>query len=55
VTIDRSTVSGATNTIVTNVGYTTRVGASKLSGGPVSGTVTCVQVYDENYAPTTCP
>ena len=50
VTVDRATVSGTTNSIATSTGYTTRVGASKVGGGAVSGTVTCVQVYDENYA-----
>jgi hypothetical protein len=43
-------VSGTTNSIATSAGYTTRVGASKVGGGAVSGAVTCVQVYDENYA-----
>jgi hypothetical protein len=50
VTVDRATVSGTTNSIATSAGYTTRVGASKVGGGAVSGAVTCVQVYDETYA-----
>jgi hypothetical protein len=59
-TIDNSTLVGSTNTILSWLYYTTRVGASKLDGGPVdprSGTVTCAGVYDENYAffPNTCP
>jgi hypothetical protein len=30
--------------------FSTRVGASKVGGGAVSGTVTCVEVFDESYA-----
>ncbi len=53
VTIDRSKITASSNTIVNNsVGVTTRVGASKLSGGPVfngGGTLTCSASYNENY------
>lgn len=53
--LQNSVVSGATNTIVGGLG--TSVGASALEGGPVSGSVTCAGVYDENFAffPSTCP
>lgn len=60
VTVDNSQIQGSTYTIYNSPPFTTRVGASKLDGGPVAsgGTVTCVGVYDENYASagyTTCP
>jgi pectin methylesterase-like acyl-CoA thioesterase len=60
VIIDNSTLVGSTNTIRSHPLYVTRVGASKLDGGPVqtnNGTVTCAGVYDENYAffPNSCP
>lgn len=48
VTIDGSKLMGTTGTI-SSTGGTTRVGATQLSGGPVSGTVTCTASYDENY------
>jgi len=52
VTIDRSTIQASTNTVRNDNGSATfRVGATKLSGGGVaSGTLTCVGVYDGNYA-----
>jgi hypothetical protein len=57
--INHSTIAGTTNTIINGTGVTTRIGASQLSGGPVtnSGTLTCAGVYDENYAfsQATCP
>jgi len=61
VLIDNSTIAGSTNTISEGYFYTTRVGATKLDGGPVGGTgggtLTCAGVYDENYVffPNTCP
>jgi hypothetical protein len=48
--VDASTVLGSSSTINLSGSCTARVGASQLSGGPVSGNVTCVGVYDENYA-----
>lgn len=49
-------------TILDNVLFITRVGASQLSGGAVDifsgGALTCIGVYDENYASpcyNTCP
>jgi len=59
-TIDNSTLVGSTNTIVNHPYYTTRVGASRLDGGPAqanNGILTCAGVYDENYVffPNTCP
>ncbi|MCI0396628.1 MAG: hypothetical protein L0332_00610 [Chloroflexi bacterium] len=52
VTIDRSTISGGSNSINNLSSYTIRVGASQLIN-PVTGTgpFTCVGVYDGNYAP----
>ncbi len=58
VTIDDSTISAPYRTISNSQSYATRVGASKLEGGPVTGSaVTCAGVYDENYTfyPNTCP
>jgi len=60
VSINNSQVSGSTNTIYTNLSSLIRIGASQLSGGPVSvgsGTVKCAGVYDENYDfyASTCP
>jgi len=62
VRVNNSQISGSSNTIVNDTEFTTRVGASQLSGGaafnPIGGTVSCVGVYDENYASagyTTCP
>lgn len=59
--INYSQISGSTYTIRNDSEYVVRIGASRLSGGPISlngGTATCVSVYDENYASpgyTTCP
>jgi hypothetical protein len=57
VTINHSKISGSMNTIFNASYFTTRVGASQLSGGDVSGTITCAGVYDENYTfyASTCP
>ena len=57
VLVNNSQVSGGTNTIRNDSGFTTRVGASQLDGGAVDGVVTCAGVYDENYAfyASTCP
>lgn len=54
-TMDDSTVSASYRTISSN--QSSRVGASRLQGGPVEGPVTCAGVYDENYTffPNTCP
>jgi hypothetical protein len=60
-TIDNSTLVGSTSTIAsTHCCYETRVGASKLEGGPAlweGNPIICAGVYDENYAffPNTCP
>lgn len=59
--INYSQISGSTYTIRNDSEYVVRIGASRLSGGTIflnSGVVTCVSVYDENYASpgyTTCP
>jgi hypothetical protein len=59
VTISNSQVTGATNTIQNNAFFTTRIGASQLGGGPVTGggTITCAGVYDEAFVffASTCP
>ena len=58
-TIDHSTIHGARAAIEIPAGQpvVVRAGASRLSGGPVLGNVTCAGVYDENYTffPNTCP
>jgi hypothetical protein len=51
--IHRSTINAISATIYTSAQFTVRVGASQLAGGPVNpagGTITCLGVYDENYA-----
>jgi len=57
--VNNSQVSGTTDTIYNDPNFTTRVGASQLSGGAVAGagTLTCAGVYDEVYAfyASTCP
>jgi hypothetical protein len=56
--VDASTIVGSSKTIDLAVGTTAFIGASQLSGGPVSGSVTCVGVYDESYTSpgySTCP
>jgi hypothetical protein len=58
--VNNSQISGGTNTIRNDAEFTTRVGASQLSGGAVSvggGTLTCAGVYDENYTfyASACP
>jgi hypothetical protein len=60
VTVNNSLVNGSSNSIYNDSHFTTRVGASQLSGGPVAangGTLTCAGVYDENYAffASACP
>ena len=59
VTINNSQVKGSTNTIQNSALFTTLVGATQLSGGPVTGggTITCAGVYDEAYVffQSTCP
>ena len=47
--VQHSGLAGATNVIGTQATYTTRVAATQMSGGPVSGPVICAGVYDENY------
>ena len=57
-TIDGSAINALNATIGNDPSSVARVGASKLAGGPVSGTLaTCAGVYDENYTffPNTCP
>ena len=56
--IDNSRLSATGGEPIVTTGATSaRVGASRLDGGSVSGTVTCAGVYDENYAffASTCP
>ena len=51
VTIDNSTLTGSTNTIRNDTEFTTRVGATRLSGGavlPNGGTLSCSASYDGN-------
>ena len=52
VLVNNSQVSGSGYTIYNDAEFTTRVGASQLSGGAVfvgGGTFTCIGVYDGNY------
>ena len=58
--VNNSQISGDTNTIQNDAEFTTLVGASQLSGGPVDaggGTVICAGVYDQAYTfyASTCP
>ena len=57
VLLDSSQITASTSTIRNDNEFTTRIGASLLSGGGVDGTVTCAGVYDEDYAfyASTCP
>ena len=60
VLVNHSRIVAATSTIANDNLFTTRIGASQLSGGPVSalfGTMTCAGVYDEAYVffANTCP
>ena len=60
VLVNHSRIVAATSTIANDNLFTTRIGASQLSGGPVStlfGTMTCAGVYDGAYAffASTCP
>jgi hypothetical protein len=47
--INYTVIKGSTNTIRNGSGVTTYVGNTQLDGGAVSGTLTCVGAYDENY------
>jgi len=51
VDIDNSVLIGSTNVIRNDPAFTTRIGASKLEGGPVigGGNVICAGVHDEGY------
>jgi hypothetical protein len=55
--VDRSTVSGTTNSILGRADFAVKLGASKLVGPIDAGgsALTCVFVYDEAYAPIACP
>ena len=56
VTINHSEITAATNTVT--FFSSALIGATQLSGGPVSGAAICAGVYDEGYAFTagpTCP
>jgi pectin methylesterase-like acyl-CoA thioesterase len=59
VTINNSQIASTGGTIYGQLGYTARVAASQLAGGPVSGgaAMLCAGVYDENYVfyASTCP
>lgn len=58
VRIHHSRISDFTNTVVLDAGTgTVRVAGSELAGGPVSGAVQCVSVWDEGtgFYPNTCP
>jgi hypothetical protein len=59
VEVNNTRIRSSLNTIVNDAEFTTRVGASQLAGGAITGggTVTCAGTYDENYAfyPNTCP
>jgi hypothetical protein len=58
VQVNNSQITGSTNTIFSDSSSLTQVGASQLSGGPISGsTVFCAGVYDEgyNFYPSACP
>lgn len=60
VDVDNSVITASTGTIRNDAEFTTRIGASKLDGGDVSGggNVICAGVHDESYAFTagpTCP
>jgi hypothetical protein len=58
-TADSSQFSGDDYGLYVNNGGTVSLGVSQLDGGAYnvggSGTITCFQVYDENYAAYTCP
>jgi hypothetical protein len=57
VRVDNSRLIATGPVIDNSIGTTTRVGASQLEGGPVSGPVTCAGVYDENHGffASSCP
>jgi hypothetical protein len=57
-TIEASTVVGSSSSVSLDEGYTAWIANSQLSGGSVSGAVTCIGVYDEDFVSagyTTCP
>jgi hypothetical protein len=56
-TVDGSRIEASTYTLSHGAGGTARIGGTALIGGAVTGTVTCAQVWDENYAASTstCP
>jgi hypothetical protein len=53
---DSSQFTGSSNGLYLDSG-TVHLGVSQLDGGATnsSGTLTCFQVYDGNYAAYTCP
>ena len=51
-TADRSSLAGSTNSLVVSAGATGNIGVSRLNGPrSITGTATCVGVYDGAYAP----
>jgi hypothetical protein len=50
VTLEACTVVGTYRTVDMDSGYTAKIAASQLSGGPTAGAVTCVGVYDEAFS-----
>lgn len=56
-TVDSSQLFGDTNQALYQQGDTVQLGVTQVDGGAtrVSGTLTCFQVYDENYSAYTCP
>jgi hypothetical protein len=59
VTVDNSQITATSNTIRNDAEFTTRIGASLLSVGIVTGTgtITCAGVYNQDYTfyASTCP
>jgi hypothetical protein len=57
VTINRSTITGATRSVSNQANFTTKIGSSQLVGAveKASGTFTCFGNYDGSYAAVTCP
>jgi hypothetical protein len=56
-TVDGSRIEASTWTVSQGGTGTVRIGGSALAGGAVTGTITCAQVWDENYvaSDTVCP
>jgi hypothetical protein len=54
VRIDRSTVIATNSSVRNDSGSDYFIGASKL-GGPLTGSFTCVNVYNDSYSAITCP